>query len=375
MRGASDEAIAAEPTMTALVPAHNPSILSIQVMRGIAALMVAASHTGSIMMHPENGGLRAFPWAETGWIGVTFFFVLSGFIIAFAHARDIGHPQRLARYAWRRFSRLYPVYWIFLALYVIVALSGIGPVNFSTAPGHVLTAITLVQWVEAPLIPLRVAWTLIYEVFFYAMFAVLILNRKVGVVVFAIWGGAILVDTLVLGTNRMGPLGMWNVHFLMGIACCALYRRAAPGMGLPLLAIGIAALVALYAAGMIYARPDLQQAQPMALLLLGVPFAMILVGATMAERDHGFAPPRLALLLGDASYAIYLVHSAAISAMARIQFKLFGPLFPAPLVFILIFVGSVTAGVLCHLWVERPVLALSRRFLTKRHSSQGISGD
>ncbi len=41
--------------------------------------------------------------ANKGWLGVYFFFVLSGFIILFAHWKDLGRPGQLKRYAWRRF--------------------------------------------------------------------------------------------------------------------------------------------------------------------------------------------------------------------------------------------------------------------------------
>jgi exopolysaccharide production protein ExoZ len=336
-------------------------IWSLQAMRGIAALMVAASHTGLIMGQPENGGVVVFPVTQLGWIGVNFFFVLSGFIICFAHAGDIGRPDRLRGYTWRRFSRLYPVYWVFLAAYVAVALSGIGPVNFSTDERHLLTAVTLVQWVEAPLIPLRVAWTLIYEVFFYAMFALLIFHRRVGQGAFAIWGIAILADTLVVGANRMGPLGMWNMHFFMGIGCCLLYHRLPSRIGWPLLVAGFAVLVALYATGSIYGRPDLQQAHAVALLLIGVPFALVLLGGALAERGTGWTPPRGLLLIGDASYSIYLVHSAVISALARAHFKLFAGFVPPTVAFVLIFLASVLAGVVAHVLVERPLLGLVRK--------------
>lgn len=340
--------------------AASSTLWSVQVMRGIAAIMVAASHTGLIMAQPENGGQVVFPITELGWIGVNFFFVLSGFIICFAHAKDIGQPRRLGAYAWRRFSRLYPVYWVFLAGYVAAALL-IGPMNFSTEPRHLLTAITLIQWVEAPLIPLRVAWTLIYEVFFYAMFALLILNRRLGLAAFAVWGVAILVDTLMLGANRMGPLGMWNAHFFLGIGCSLLFTRLPPRLGWPLLAAGVALLAGLYAIGAIYARPDLQQAHALALFAIGLPFACLLLGGALAERHAGFTPPRGARLLGDASYSIYLVHSAAISVLARLSFKLLGGALPPWLGFVLIFAASVAAGVVAHLAIERPLLGVVRR--------------
>ena len=52
-------------------------------------------------------------------------FVLSGFIVLHAHAPDVGRPAALGRYLWRRFARVYPVYWLYLGVYLaLLALAG-----------------------------------------------------------------------------------------------------------------------------------------------------------------------------------------------------------------------------------------------------------
>ncbi len=69
---------------------------SIQAMRGLAAMSVAAHHTSLIMAESKYGGVSAFEAVTSkGWIGVNFFFVLSGFIIFLAHSKDINRPARL----------------------------------------------------------------------------------------------------------------------------------------------------------------------------------------------------------------------------------------------------------------------------------------
>ena len=130
------------------------SIQSVQVMRGLAAISVVAFHTSLIMAQPEYGGLRSFEWITScGWFGVNFFFVLSGFIIFFAHAKDIGRPGRLTAYLWRRFSRVYPAYWVFLTLFIFAALAGVGKINFVVSWGDLLSSYTLLRWVKYPSIP------------------------------------------------------------------------------------------------------------------------------------------------------------------------------------------------------------------------------
>lgn len=64
-----------------------------------------------------------------------------------------------------------------------------------------------------------------------------------------------------------------------------------------------------------YSSIETQQGDPFWLMLIGVPFAMLLLGAALAERRHRLRPPAIFALMGEASFATYLVHSAVISAL------------------------------------------------------------
>ena len=90
---------------------------SLQACRAIAAIFVVLSHTSGILSLPKYLGAKPFgPAFDFGFVGVDFFFVLSGFIIMYAHARDIGQPRAFGAYMWKRFSRAYPPYWVALTL-------------------------------------------------------------------------------------------------------------------------------------------------------------------------------------------------------------------------------------------------------------------
>lgn len=83
----------------------------IQVGRGIAAMMVVLFHLGGAMSAEKYfGDLTYIRLFRFGSAGVEFFFVLSGFIIMYAHQKDIGRPDALAYYARRRAVRIYPSY-------------------------------------------------------------------------------------------------------------------------------------------------------------------------------------------------------------------------------------------------------------------------
>lgn len=337
-------------------------IFSLQVMRGLAALSVVAFHTSLIMGKSQYGSMHAFERATTyGWMGVNFFFVLSGFIIFYAHAKDIGHPQRVGAYLWRRFSRLFPVYWVFLTIFIFAALLGIGPINFKITWVDLLSAYTLLRWITNPDIPLKVAWTLIFEVSFYIIFAIGILNRWAGVLIGCTWLFGIIVSSA-LGSLDMGYFSMWNINFFFGAAAWMLFRHIDRFWGVHLLAVGVICLVLLTTLDNSYISIETQQATPFSLLLIGIPFCFIVAGGALAEQSYGAIPNRFFLLLGDASYAIYLVHSAAISILCQIAHRFIYGKLPPELLFVVIFLVATLAGLIAHLMVERPILKMTRYF-------------
>lgn len=337
-----------------------PVIESVQVMRGIAAFAVVLYHANLILAKPQYGGRDILhSLASRGWLGVNFFFVLSGFIIMVAHHADIGRPRAAGRYIWRRFTRLYPIYWVCLSVYLLAAYLGIGHPEFHWEPANILSAYLLVQVTDNLSLPLQVAWTLFYEVAFYAAFTVLIFNRAAGVALFAVWLAAISIAGL-LGYTQMGLLHMWNVSFFTGMAVFALARRLDSRWGLPVLGAGIALLIGLLLAGF-GASLRQTQASPLSVLLLTLPFGMILLGAALAEPRFGWRAPKWLLLIGAASYAIYLVHSPVISVIAQLHHKLAGAAgLPGLALFLLATAISTAAGIIAHLVIEQPLLVALR---------------
>jgi exopolysaccharide production protein ExoZ len=346
-------------------PVGQGSLTSIQAMRGIAALAVAFYHTHVILSMKEYGGYDVFESiSNMGWVGVNFFFVLSGFIILFAHSGDIGNKASIGRYFWRRFARVYPIYWLFLTLFVGLAMRGIGTHGVELSPRALFSAYSLFQVMDAPPLPLKVAWTLMLEMKFYLVFAALILFPRAGVAMMALWALAILLRNTVepfpdfaeLGPD-WGLLSIWNIYFLFGMGACWLATRISNVFGPVALALGVGLL-----AYTLIGAPgqDIAMRMPPLLTQFAICFAAIIVGAVLCERRFGWILPKWSLLLGNASYSIYLVHSMAISAIAMINAKLGGGHIPAAALFAGAFSVSVAAGLFVHLLVEKPILRLLR---------------
>ena len=142
---------------------------TVQAARGVAAMAVVLSHAGIVLGSatalgyvPLHGVFRA------GHAGVDFFFVLSGFIIALVHHRDIGQPHSLPVYLWKRVTRIYPIYWVALGVLALLIAFGfvrdVDPVVAGTDIGQLLVTLLLLPQHRSPL--LGVSWTLQHEMLF-----------------------------------------------------------------------------------------------------------------------------------------------------------------------------------------------------------------
>ena len=106
-------------------------ITSLQVFRALAAIVVVLFHitiyAQEKLKHALLGGTFSF-----GHTGVDFFFVLSGFIIFYAHHDVFGDRSQLRTYAFKRFIRIFPIYWIVTLTKLAVLLAVPEPLRAET---------------------------------------------------------------------------------------------------------------------------------------------------------------------------------------------------------------------------------------------------
>ncbi|HBB0347673.1 TPA: acyltransferase [Escherichia coli] len=139
-------------------------ILSIQYMRGIAALLVVLFHYRFMLNNryaqEDLGGIFSY-----GGLGVDIFFMISGFIISFSTKNDYSKRNFIIKRAFR----ILPVYWMVLFIILIFADNVKLDINF-------LKSMFLIQWDYSSSAPffgystLITAWTLSFEVTFYILF-------------------------------------------------------------------------------------------------------------------------------------------------------------------------------------------------------------
>jgi peptidoglycan/LPS O-acetylase OafA/YrhL len=140
---------------------------SLTGLRWWAAFGVFAFHMNNLAPLP------IFPVLRFGNYGVMFFFLLSGFVLTWAASPNVSATT----FWWRRFSRIYPAFFVALILAIPVfysfspdpAQTWVKPVNI----GILLLSVVLLQgWWRDPVVLFSgnpAGWTLTYESFFYAL--------------------------------------------------------------------------------------------------------------------------------------------------------------------------------------------------------------
>lgn len=337
-------------------------IANVESGRGLAALLVVLYHadkyyfsTPKYWAHEAFGGLFGF-----GHAGVEFFFVLSGFIMLMVHRVDVGSPGRVVPFLKRRFERIYPFFWFVMALTAAGYFlnPSLGEAIYRDPANLVQSALLIGR--EPLDAVVFVSWSMWHEILFYGFCALAIGLPRVGIPAYLAWTIACAIIPFA-GLTTPWPAYMTsfvNVLFAVGVACSmALDRWVIPTPRLLL----VAGLMLFFATGLesVYNHVVPETASR---LLYGLASALFLVGGVEAERSGVFRVPNWMALVGQASFAIYLVHMPVMTAIAKVSLKLQLPeLLPWWVAFPILVASAVCGGLLGHLFIERPLIAFVRR--------------
>jgi exopolysaccharide production protein ExoZ len=349
---------------------------SIEACRGAAALLVLLHHASAFVQtpayydQPVMGGM--FDW---GFAGVDFFFVVSGFVIFWSNRAALGRPTATRQYLWRRFVRIYPIYWLVTAPIVIgYFVLPIASTGTETEVLSILGSLTLFPTHKFP--HLSVAWTLSYEMMFYLLFALLIVNIRAGAAVLVLWQLTTL--TWLLADMAGPPVAEFifnprNLHFGLGLIAAILVDRTRVRFAPAIALTGVFAFVTIGVAWVMLPAID----SPYWWLSFAGAAALIVLGLAGWEKQGSFAVPAPLLLLGAASYAIYLVHYPAELVVTKAFLAVQSALPVPPLLVFLVSSGiALASGIALHLLVERPVLRRLRdaRWGRRRVTPNGREG-
>jgi exopolysaccharide production protein ExoZ len=321
------------------------SYISIQYLRAIAALMV-------VCFHLHSGGAFVAS-TSTDWLasGVDIFFVISGFIMV---RSTQGRGRGAREFFVKRLIRIVPLYWLLTCL--AIAMNG-ALMTHNVASFLFVPALHPEFGKYWPI--LEPGWTLNFEMFFYLVFGLTFaMSPRRQLACIAGFFALLVAAGMVL--KLPGALNFYTnpllFEFVAGMALAQFGRQLPAWTGV----VGCALLIGLNA----YDLPRI--------ISFGVPAAIIVSSMLSAEslipRINAFK------LVGDSSYAIYLVHFFTLGTAQAVWLQFFVVNYG----FMVFAVGiTIVISIMLHIGFERPVTrglsAWAGKFLSERNQPIAVS--
>ena len=273
----------------------------VTALRGLAALLVVVQHAGYFAAQATDTPQADVLRLDFGTLGVLMFFTISGFVIG------LNRHLPTAEFLFRRALRIYPPFWAAYALSAILVLA-IG--LQTTWSWH---AALLLPSRETPAIYLPL-WTLIFEVFFYALAAFVFslrLSDRTLTALALCWIVVIatmhpyLTGLRTILPGALIPFAPYNIFFAAGLIC-ALNRDFLARYSIAhCLAVTVAASV------LMTLMPPVPHITTT--IVTAIAQSSLLLAVTQTDRwaspiDH----------LGNASYGIFLIHYSAVAVAASL---------------------------------------------------------
>jgi exopolysaccharide production protein ExoZ len=339
-------------------------LYSLQALRGAAVLAVLLFHMMAVeIKYSSEGMLLAFqaPWLQ---LGVDLFFVLSGFVMVLVTRHRFQQHRELARFLFHRIARIYPNYWIYFFLTLFVLLTQPNLVNSSHGSSNIWLSFLLIPNDKVQLV--MVAWSLIFELWFYLVFCFFLLCREKWLpVLLAGWAAGLITINLLVDLEPFFPvlkiaLHPYALEFILGSAAGLVFlsRYAAR---LPLVPICLIALLAIIALPWLFSPQVLGAPGVLRMLLCGGSFALLLLALALLEQHRGWVPPTLLTTIGDMSYTVYLSHLLVLGVIGKVWLW-YGPDPSTPLdnlfFLFLMFIASLSYSWLAYKTLEKPLVRL-----------------
>ena len=365
--------------MSNVSASRRPEIPALTSLRFFAAFWVVLFHVHQIGLNVGGSG-PYLDFALLGYLGVSFFFVLSGFILAYVYAGRLVTKRQF----WQaRFARIYPVY-LFSLLINVGTLMHFWPL---TEQRH-LGALTLVShpllleaWFPQILLTWNpVAWTLSAEAFFYLLFPfVLPLLEKLEwqslrlslacfwltslILTFAyvlLHPDGVLHTTIAddqlfwLGVVKLNPI-IRLPEFLLGMSVgIAFLRLPSRARNWPIVLGAFLVLLGILL-GRYIPYPVMHSG------LLAPAFALLIFGFASQPAWARLLAAKPLILLGEASYSLYLLHGTIIVTALIV----FGRSPHHALVTVVTILVAMLVSIVVYFLLEKPL----RRLLHPRYAT------
>lgn len=352
---------------------------SIQALRGIAVLGVVAFHALSVERKYSGGDPFLPDILNFGQTGVDLFFVISGFIMVTVTQGRFGSAKELYRFLWSRVTRIYPTYWFYF--FITAAIFLVKPAWVNASQGNNAQLVTsFILWPTQQLPLVMVGWSLIHELWFYLVFAVLLLfSQRWLLPVLLFWAALVITGNFIFDLHSLSPailiiLHSYTLEFIIGaLLAWAFHRNLFAGASTDIVWIGVICILlcgflAAYSADVVVFQEGVLRAG-----LLGLFYGLLVLGLALLEQRRVLLVPRFLQFIGDISYTVYLSHVLVLSAIGRL-WVLTGPRVETQMdnlvVLMLMLIAVIGYGWVGYRLIELPAVDMSHR-LRARWRKQG----
>jgi len=344
----------------------------LEVSRAIAAILVVLHHaTLDAPFFYNAEPINNFFYF--GMAGVDYFFVLSGFIIYYIHSNDKATISNIKKYLLKRLIRIYPIF-LFISSFLLLMYLSIPSLSIRGNLSNfdfIIKSLLLLPQSNPPI--LTVSWTLVHEIFFYFTFIIIILNKKIGVSLYILWASIITVLQFTITKEMTFPYSFYfnshNIEFVLGVLLGVIFKDSNFINTIKNYKLLIFGGIILFILNGINQNSNFIQINSFIILLIyGLSSFFIIMGLILLEKESPeLKVPKLLILLGSASYSIYLIHLPILSVMHRIVQKLeFKDFLHSDLIFIIVCIIAIISGVVLHLLIEKPLTSfLSNKFIKR----------
>ena len=333
-----------------LVQIHTPpmsKLVNIQILRAIAALTVVVYHLGVEASKICDATRQACAYDTTfGLNGVALFFMISGFIMVTISWDDFAKPGAALGFLRRRLERVVPLYWIVTTLAVVGVM--IVPSMLSVPVmdlGYIVSSylfwpVTRVNGLVRPIANL--GWTLDLEMMFYLVFTCALFCKRATGMLLSIAALLLLSALKMSGIFAVGgnlasvPFNFWGdpiiLNFIIGMLAAIVYQnglRLKGPLTLGLLAVAAAACLGQRLGLEDYSMTLREDGLLNRSLGMGPALLIFIAGTFGPQVDVSKTFWRYAVLLGDASYSIYLLHPFALRPISKMWAIVVGNHVPA----------------------------------------------
>ncbi|WP_256009555.1 acyltransferase family protein [Desertivirga xinjiangensis] len=339
-------------------------IFGIQYLRGIAAILVVMSHVNGMSSFPKYFSVPIFKGrlssasnhVDLGIEGVYLFFVISGFIMTYTSLAPSTLLPRIATFPFlrKRVVRILPFMWFAILLFAVVRFLTlkIFPIE------NYLRALFLFP--IGALEPKQI-WTLRHEFLFYSIFCLTLISFKKLKPLLYLWFLSPIFITAIelkLTSNSLGSFlfSKYNILFGLGYIAGVIHLKGYwPRQWKTNLLFSICIILILFELVCIHFLKQTAESDGLLhLFTSGAICAIVLLTTNALTIEKDSSLHKIALLIGDASYSIYLTHGIFIAGVL----KIWSSIQPQPhplLILVVVSLICIIAGIIFHIFVEKPL--------------------